>query len=314
MLRVLSLSAAGSLLLAGLALACLHPPRDYQATVEATGQEALLFWNDGREELVLKADYKVDSEKPLPSLAWVMPVPSLPDSYGVTSPKVFEEAFKLADSLKPATKGPPRPPAGSVVVAQEVTVGEYNIKALDTFGPDAAKALNDWLTENGFSVYPATQLKFYTDRKWGFLAIKINTAEADKSLKAEGALRPLRIGFASEKPVYPLKFQSAKQNMPVTVYAFTPRKATPTGFLEEHGVAAVKIVPGDSISESVEATKGIEDAEKYPELAKLYGEISKGKLGKPAKLFLTKVTGKVNRDVDLLADWTKDFELKVSDK
>src|SRR5271155_2837986 len=79
-------------------LACLHPPRDYKGTLTATTQEALVFYRDGREDLVLKVNYKLQGDNNLPAgLAWVVPVPNKPDSYALTTPGAFADAFALGE-------------------------------------------------------------------------------------------------------------------------------------------------------------------------------------------------------------------------
>src|SRR5262249_20505986 len=208
MTRRLEVLAAALLLAAGAAApACLHPPRDYKGTLAATTQEAIIFWRDGREEMVLKVNYQLKGDAGLPaSLGWVVPVPTKPDAYAVADPKAFEDAFHLAVSKEPPAKGPPRngPPRG--VVQEQVSVGEYDITVLKASGEKAAPELNDWLVGAGFSVYPLENMRFYTDRGWTFLAVKVNKERAAEALRDRGGLRPLRISFASEKVVYPLKF------------------------------------------------------------------------------------------------------------
>ena len=68
-------------------LACIHLPKDYAGSVEQSSQGGVIFWNKGREELVLKPSLRfappagAPSDGNLPSeIAWVIPLPSVPDA------------------------------------------------------------------------------------------------------------------------------------------------------------------------------------------------------------------------------------------
>jgi hypothetical protein len=83
--------------------------------------------------------------------------------------------------------------------------------------------------------------------------------------------------------------------------------------LEEHGFTAARLTTDDRLYESIDAAPFL-DRRANPELGKLAAEIAETKFGKPAKLFFTKITGKVNREGDTLSDWSRDFELKLAAK
>src|SRR5256885_17047058 len=92
-----------SFLAAAAFAGCLHPLRQYRGSVEATSQQALIFWRVGREELILKVDDRLQAaDRTLPRLAWVVPVPARPDGYAVVeSPEIFEEAFHHGIAVGP---------------------------------------------------------------------------------------------------------------------------------------------------------------------------------------------------------------------
>ena len=231
------------LALIALIVPCLHPPRDFKGTLEETSQQAIIVWRDGREDLVLKVDYKMTGEKLPGDLAWVVPTPTQPDHYAVASGAIFEEIFQMAEQhslrrlengkgLRDSDTGPKQE---AVTVLARVSVGEYDITALKATGKDAAKELNTWLAGRGYGEVPPANLAFFVDKGWTFLAIKINKEKGEESLKKEGGFRPLRISFASATIVYPLKFSSHQGVFSVTVYVLTEKPVKAPTWLKERG-------------------------------------------------------------------------------
>jgi len=344
-MKRLGLLAALVLLAGGTALACIHPPRDYKGTVDSTTQEAIIFWRAGREELILKVNYALKGNAPAPAmLGWVIPVPTKPDNYAVTSPKVFEDAFHLSETYKLPERSlvkEDKPPANSLVL-EKVTVGEYDITVLKASGADAAMELNDWLVKEGFSAYPVADMKYYTERKWTFLAVKINKEEAAKSLAKHGGMRPLRISFAADQIYYPLKFSSASAPFQVLAHVFTERPLSPEE-VRAYRLLVKTAGPGgrgfgssrvseeelrfnkgywkklareldDKGKEAQERLELItkEDAKAETELYRLSAELQKSKLGKFAQWYLTSFEGPVNGTNNRLAEWKTDLQLTVA--
>src|SRR5438477_7139096 len=136
--RYVQLAAGILLLVAGTAYPCLHAPSSYKGSLAETSQQALIFWRNGREELILKVDYRLAAQAALPDdLAWVVPVPAVPDDYRVVSPQIFKEAFELAEaqhekSLRDPRKGLQDLQATNARIIQlaSVSVGEYDITPL----------------------------------------------------------------------------------------------------------------------------------------------------------------------------------------
>jgi hypothetical protein len=351
MRRALLLTAL-ALLAGGVAPACLHPPRDYKGTIVSTTQEALIFWRDGREELVLKVNFAIHGgpqmeQGALPAnLGWVIPVPNAPDAYAVADPAIFEDAFHLAElyTAKPRSDGQKGPPPNSVDVGQKISVGEYDIVPVKATGPDAAAALNDWLVKEDFSRYPLENMRYYTERKWTFLAVKVNKDKAAASLATRGGLRPLRISFAADKIYYPLKFSSSSGEFGVRAYVFTERPLADPGALRDRKLTA-QTTAGKGLGSAVvrpddlrfnkghwqsmamarvgvdEATrKAAEerlalidkgDAKAETALYKMVREMEKGKLGAFKTLHVCLFVGRVNGDGNKLGDWKTDFELEA---
>jgi hypothetical protein len=246
-LRTVRLAACLSLL-AAPAFACLHMPADFAGSVEQSAQGGIVIWNDGHEELILKNDFviRADDGATLPSsLAWVVPVPNEPSRYGVESPNVFESMFNLWEAeasrwrdrtgevvLEEASKGwgarnapvdslDADEPNEGIELLEAHQVGAYEIQPIRTTGPQSGPALNAWLTENGFSAVPAANMAYYVERNWVWLAVKVNAPQDARSLSERGTMQPLRISFASDEVVYPLKFSSHQGTFDVALWVIT---------------------------------------------------------------------------------------------
>jgi len=351
MLRRYLLPCAGllTLLFAGVALACPHAPAGYKGSLAETSQQAIIFWRDGCEELILKVDYKLTPAGEAPKhIAWVVPVPTKPDSYAeVKSAKIFEEAFQLATIYDPILRVAPKGGQPRVVVLGKITVGMYEVTEVKATGEDAAKELNAWLKAEGYGEIPAKGMAYYVKHDWTFLAIKLK--EADKGLTTEGGFRPLRIAFKTDRLVYPLKFSSPRSAFDVTLYVFTDRPISLPKGLKDRGFTdrALAGEPGSTkidgkelrwneaywrlTANAPESSKerkeiaakrlklieeGKDEAE--TELYRLVKDVEKGKLGKFDPLYLTQVSGHIKLKGDTgdneLADWEEDFQIAVVKK
>jgi len=208
------------------AWACIHAPKHYKGSIAETSQEAVIFHQNGREELILKVAYKVEGDGPGPNqLGWVIPVPNQPDKYAVAERALFKELFDLT---KPVPRGgfqkfKAPTDTKSIVLLEKTSVGEYTIQPILASGRHAGTALNGWLQKNGFGTLPDENLHYYLENQWTFLAIRIDPAKAGDTLKTTGTFRPLRISFLSDRIVYPLKFSSHQGSFPVNLYVITPR-------------------------------------------------------------------------------------------
>lgn len=304
----LALSSLAVLCVAAPAMACLHPPSGFTGKVEESSQQIIVLHHDGEEELILQVDYKLAKGDKAPEhIAWVVPTPSLPHGYKVEDPKLFRELSGLVkqqdEKPKPKSIGGLRRGRGvpnGLVVHAKVSVGEYEITPLEARGADAGKALNGWLTKGGYGAVPEANMAWYLKRNWTFLAIKINPQKATGDLGKAGAFRPLRIAFASDELVVPLKFSSHQGSFDVTITVITESlqldamrsAAAPFGF------SAVAWVRELKIPDSAKAVKALQ--------ARLAKD-SKVQLKRWAVL---KLFGKqINRPRRSVADWEDDFSL-----
>ena len=93
--------------------------------------------------------------------------------------------------------------AANVQVEKSVKVGSYDVRVLTAEKPGD---LNAWLDESGFAALPEAADEIvvdYISNGWVFTAIKLSRAESGVNTP-----HPIRMSFASERAVYPLKLTS----------------------------------------------------------------------------------------------------------
>ncbi|MBI4229346.1 MAG: DUF2330 domain-containing protein [Planctomycetes bacterium] len=307
---VLAVTALGALQ-AG-ARACICAPRDYKGSHEETAQEAIVFWQEGREDLVLKVDYRLTPAQgeALPaSLAWVIPVPAVPDRYEEEDPDIFVDMFEAWEKqtnppLPVASESEQVPSFGDeepvgIDLLPKATVGAYEIQPIRTRGSEGAAALDAWLGGNGFGTVPPGDMAYYVERDWVWLAIRIHPTEGEGTLAAEGGLRPLRISFASEGIVYPLKFSTGQGVFDVNLYLVT---AEPIDFRGENSLAECRFVahavPRFVLPSSVRALLTKAERQGFPDL--------------PNRPVVTKLTGtRINGPDNRIDSWARDFGVRM---
>ncbi len=187
-------------------------------------QKALIFYADGREDLILSVRYEGNAS----DFAWVVPVPSQP-AVDVAGPELFWELAELTRLfLPPESEGflPGAVSSLDVTVLEEKAVGPYDVAILAAEDP---AALVDWLNSNGYSFPEAGEgiLNEYISRQWYFVASKINTGEEATGL-AEGTIEPLVLSFRSDRIIYPLRITSLSSDFcEVLLYVFAEQPVVP---------------------------------------------------------------------------------------
>ena len=215
------LSALASFLACGsLAAACIHPPADWKGSLSQTGQTAMIFWKDGVEDLVIKPTYQSKSAAPPAELAWVVPLPNEPKSYGTVDVAAFQDLFEAWEKARPklrakGARSANAPRAQGIKLLPKAVVGDYTIQPIEARGKESGPALNAWLEGNGFSTVPLENMAYYLEREWVWLCVKAKTKAA------KGDLRPLRITFETPRIVYPLKFSTHQGTFAVTLWVIT---------------------------------------------------------------------------------------------
>jgi hypothetical protein len=308
--RLAVLSLAAAIAIAPAAYTCIHPPRDFKGSIEQTAQSAVILWHAGRQELVLRNDYQItpadDGQLPA-AIAWVIPVPSVPDTYAIASRELFAELFTAFESLMIDTDSPndsrggiKRAQSNGIKLLPAESVGEYTIQPIKTIGEDGAVALNAWLRDNGFAEVPAAAMAYYVKRDWVWLAVKADLANGGGEIVRRGGLRPLRISFASKELIYPLLFSQHQGIFDVVLWVLTEQplnglhnSLAPYGF---HFDGKVHL-------DSPPAT-----------LSALQDQAQRdGHWTAIVKPWLHKATGlRVNSPANPLASWQSDFQIDIT--
>jgi hypothetical protein len=187
-------------------------------------EQALIIFKDGRQEIITSVQLLSDK----PGAAVVFPVPNIPEvsalaadtlfSYlsQVTRPQERVEELLIWRSRDGAVGG--AAPGGVNVLGQEV-VGGYSVARLEADDPGA---LQTWLDENNYSAPPGAEpiLRAYIDAGWKFVAVKLAPGQ-----KAAGALKPLRMAFASSNIIYPMRLGAlADRPLDVLLYVMTDHR------------------------------------------------------------------------------------------
>ena len=188
----------------------LPPPDRY---IFETDQQAVIFFEDGVETLILSTSFKGDAD----NFAWVIPTPTRPKVE-----KASKEIFTALRDLTEVIENYPRPQGlkgvqfgledaiMNVHVLEEKKIEYYDIAVL---AADDKDALARWLNEHDYH-FPEQYsyvLDSYIKNKWVFTAVKI-TKDIDSDVLRQnmwsGSLIPLQLEFLTNKPVYPLKISS----------------------------------------------------------------------------------------------------------
>ena len=211
-------------------LACIHVPLVYKGVVTERLKEAFLFHDGDLSHLVVRTSLSAKNGLP-ESMAWVIPLPSLPKVMEEAGSGIFSELFSLTVP-PPPPPSPDAPPVAAVAVdapkaaaaptikVHAVTVaGDYRLQPVEILSDTAGGELNAWLTQNGFGAVPLENQKFYLRKGAVFLAVKVG---ALKGVDAE--LKPLHLAYRADRPALPLKFSTHSGEFDLTLYTLTPDK------------------------------------------------------------------------------------------
>jgi hypothetical protein len=117
------------------------------------------------------------------------------------------------------------PNAGGVTVVSQESVGPY---AAATLQATDAKALTDWLTNNGYDLTEAgkTAIAGYVGPDYYFVALKLQQD------KGTGDLRPIVLKMSGAPPCIPIKLTAiaARPNMPIIAYVFSDTRSVPQNY------------------------------------------------------------------------------------
>ncbi|MBZ0135699.1 MAG: DUF2330 domain-containing protein [Planctomycetes bacterium] len=217
----------------------LHGPPGFKGYVDTGAQRGLVFWDNGREELVLQPGWTIATStlagdeyndagllKNFDEIAWVVPLPTLPDRYAAVDADLFDDMDEFAKVVSRV----PEPEGGSdvddgpvisdgsetadVKMYEVVDVGDYTIQPIKS----GEKELSDWFKSNGFGEFDERVLRWYNQNNYCWLAVK---ATAKGGLPPDGTLKPLHISFKTPRPVYPYKIYDKRGAFNLELFVVT---------------------------------------------------------------------------------------------
>lgn len=211
-------------------LFCLANPIDQNA-------ERIIFTDngDGTISAIIQIQYTgFDID-----FSWILPIPVPIDAEDVEVPETAETAFsELEIMTNPQYIPPPLPECammefeavdmaaeGDVEVFSEGEVGPY---AFVVIGSDDPDALVNWLRDNGYRVEdPMVPLiDVYVEEDFAFLAMRLQPEFGVQDIQ------PIKITYASEKPMIPLRLTAVAANpdMAVITWFFAEQQAVPENY------------------------------------------------------------------------------------
>lgn len=189
-----------------------------RAGATVVDERALIAWDGSTEDILMSFGVTGSSER----AAWVMPVPSaarvtlgdhavFDDLATLTAPRIeYRDSWWptfswLIQSSSGPQEGVGALPPGGVSVLDTQRIGPFEVTRL---AGDNSAALAAWLGDSGFP-RPTTlddNLAPYVEQGWEIVAIQL---APDGTGSLTGALQPLRLSFASDTVVYPMRLSRA---------------------------------------------------------------------------------------------------------
>lgn len=244
MLLALLALQLGSLVAPAYACGCGAMIPGGGARIGVDRETSAVHWDERTrtERIVMRFTVRGDAEK----AAWVMPVPHRAD-VELGDPALFDALdrltrpeyrdrdyfwprsgdwpFSSGDGDGAAGAAPPAAQAPDVGVVGRERLGPFDVARLTATDPDA---LGDWLRRNGFELSDrlAAELRPYVERKWEYVAVRLAPEQAGEPLR--GALDPLRITFANDTPVYPMRLSRlAKSPQALDLFVLSGHRMEP---------------------------------------------------------------------------------------
>ncbi|WP_405799733.1 DUF2330 domain-containing protein [Streptomyces sp. NBC_01506] len=238
----LLLTQLGSLIAPAYACGCGAMVPGARSTMGVERETSVVRWDGTTEEIVMR--FTVNGNAP--QAAWIMPVPSRAD-VELGDPALFGELDTLTEPQRrtrhyfwprdddwPFASGgeymsdgapQPRSTAPPVGVVGRERLGDFDVARLTATDPDA---LRDWLETNGFELPSdlATGLRPYVDQEWEYVAVRLAPEEEGATLR--GTLDPLRLSFASDRLIYPMRLSRlADQPQSLGLYVLADHRMEP---------------------------------------------------------------------------------------
>ncbi|NUK73900.1 DUF2330 domain-containing protein [Streptomyces lunaelactis] len=239
-LAVLALQL-GSLISPAYACGCGAMVLDRQSHMSVDRETSVVGW-DGRTEQILMR-FTVDGDAP--KAAWIMPVPNRA-TVELGDNALFDELETViapehrtrhyfwprgddwpfsSDSRDSAGAQAPGKGAPEVGVVGRERLGDFDVARLTATDPGA---LRGWLEQNGFELPDGltAELKPYVAQKWEYVAVRL-APEAEGSV-LRGTLDPLRLRFASDRLIYPMRLSRlARTPQSLGLFVLAPHRMEP---------------------------------------------------------------------------------------
>lgn len=160
------------------------------------------------------------------------------ENFGVLSKSVliFFLAIQLLAILLPSLAAAKRQAMESVPSTQAVSILDRKIVGVfetTTIASHESKALQTWLSENGYAVPTNSEpvIANYVKNGWIFVATKI---QHDHGAAVTSTPHPLSFTFKTDKPVYPMQLTGlGNQSLSVDLYVFSAGRAAAPHFKVE---------------------------------------------------------------------------------
>ncbi|MEV6795591.1 DUF2330 domain-containing protein [Streptomyces sp. NPDC051320] len=234
----------GSLVAPAYACGCGAMVHDPSSRLNVDRETSAVRWDGRSEQIVMSLHVEGNAKE----AAWIMPVPhratvSLGDDAlfdaleSVTAPvhraryyfwpHSGDWPFGSGAGSDGPTAALPASGTSSVGVVGREQLGPFDVARLTATDP---KALGSWLELNGFRLPDglSKDLQPYVDRKWEYVAIRLAPERPGRPLA--GTLDPLRLKFASDRLVYPMRLsRRAKTPQSLGLYVLAAHRMEPSG-------------------------------------------------------------------------------------
>jgi len=232
----------GSLIAPAYACGCGAMVVHRDSRMVVAQETSAVAWDGRTEQIVMRLSVRGNSR----TAAWIMPVPHRA-TVELGDAALFSE---LASLTAPVTErrhhfwpddedwpfGEPRHPivydtgpkaSAPVDVVGRERLGPFDVARLAATDPEA---LGRWLKENGFELPDrlTTALTPYVEQKWEYVAVRLAPEKRWGTLS--GTLEPLRLRFASDRLVYPMRLSKlAATPQSLDLYVLADHRMEPRG-------------------------------------------------------------------------------------
>ncbi|MEU8803881.1 DUF2330 domain-containing protein [Spirillospora sp. NPDC048819] len=218
-LALLLVSSAASVAQPAWACGCGAMISDSSVTISAETSIVRYDAAARTEEIVMR----LSAESEEKDAAWLLPTPSeaavrlgergwFEELEALTEPRVVTRRvwfpdLGFGDGDGAGAEAGSGGRGGAVEVLGERDLGPFRVATLDADDPEA---LADWLSGNGYRLRPDLEkaLGPYVEQGWKYVAVKLRAGSGTLT----GELDPLRVSFASDELVYPMRLSSLAEN------------------------------------------------------------------------------------------------------